>query len=562
MSEFITGIVKNISLLHLNVLLLLGLALFGGTIGGRLFQRFKIPQVVGYIVIGLAIGQTGIHLIGTDSLKAFDPFNSFALGLIGFMIGGELKLGTLKKYGKQFLAILFMEALTAAVFVGILAAVAGYFLFHNIPLAVSFGLLLGSISAATAAAGTTDVLWEYKARGPLTTTLLGIVALDDIVALVLFAITANICGVLLGRSSGGVGVELAKLGYEVGVAAVLGGLAGFGLAKLLKKFKDEDKTLTFSIGGILFVLGVSVALGVDMILASMLIGVIMTNVAPRRSQEVFSMLERMSSPIFVLFFVLVGAKLDLSQLSLPLIILAAAYLVGRTGGKILGARLGGKMSRALSSVTKYLPLCLFSQSGVAFGLAIIASQRFPNEIGNAVIIIITATTFVVQLAGPPFIKHAVIKANEAGLNVTEEDLLKTSTAGEIVDPALPSIDANMSIKRVLNVFSSHDAFCYPVVDPGKKLVGVLTIETLKETFMAQELSDLLLAHDIMETPPATCGPESTLAEAEEKMRHFRVEYIPVVDGGGAVKGVIEQRGIGKAISRKMIELQERAAALG
>ncbi len=562
MAEFISNILKNIPLLHLNVLLLLGLALFGGTIGGRLFQRFKIPQVVGYIVIGIAIGQTGLHLISTSALKAFEPFNSFALGLIGFMIGGELKLTTLKKYGKQFLAILFMEALTAAVFVGILATVAGLFLFHDTALALSFGLLLGSISAATAAAGTTDVLWEYKARGPLTTTLLGVVALDDIVALVLFAITANICGVLLGKSAGGVGFELANLGYEVGVAVVFGGLAGFGLAKLLQKYRDEDKTLTFSIGGILFVLGVSVALGVDMILASMLIGVIMTNVAPRRSKEVFSMLERISSPIFVLFFVLVGAKLDLSQLSVPLIVLALAYLVGRTGGKILGARLGGKLSRALPSVTKYLPLCLFSQSGVAFGLSIIASQKFPDTIGNAIIIIITATTFVVQLAGPPFIKHAIIKANEAGLNVSEEELLKTSTAAELIDPSLPSIDANMSINRVLGVFSSHDAFCYPVVDPEKKLVGVVTIETLKETFMAQELSDLLLAHDIMETPPATCGPKSSLAEAEEKMRHFRVEYIPVVGEDGAVKGIIEQRGIGKAISRKMLALQEKAAALG
>jgi Kef-type K+ transport system membrane component KefB/predicted transcriptional regulator len=562
MSEFISGVVKNISLIHLNVLLLLGLALFGGTIGGRLFQRFKIPQVVGYIVIGLIVGQTGLHLISLDALNAFDPFNSFALGLIGFMIGGELKLTTLKKYGRQFLAILFMEALTAAFFVGILATIAGYFLFHNLALALSFGLLLGSISSATAAAGTTDVLWEYKARGPLTTTLLGVVALDDIVALVLFAVTANICGALLGRSSGGLGAELAGIGYEVGVAVVFGGLAGFGLSKLLQKYRDEDKTLTFSIGGILLVLGVSVAIGVDMILASMLIGVIMVNVEPRRSREVFSLLERISTPIYVLFFVFVGAKLDLSKLSLPLVVLALAYLVGRTAGKMIGARLGGKLSKAVASVTKYLPLCLFSQSGVAFGLSILASQRFPDTIGNAIIIIVTATTFVVQLAGPPFIKHAVIRANEAGLNITEEELLKTSTAAEVVDPALPAIDANMSITRVLVVFSSHDALCYPVVDPKKKLVGVLTIETLKETFMARELSDLLLAHDIMETPPAVCGPQSSLAEAEEKMRHFRVEYIPVVGDDGAVKGIIEQRGIGRAISRKLLELQEKAAALG
>ena len=562
MGDFFSNLLHNISLLHLNALLLLGLALFGGTIGGRLFQKIKVPQVVGYIVIGIVIGQTGLHFISVDTLAAFEPFNSFALGLIGFMIGGELKLSTLKKYGKQFMSILFFEALTAFAFVAILVAAVGYFLFHDIALAVCFGLLLGSISAATAAAGTTDVLWEYKTRGPLTTTLLGIVALDDILALILFAVSASVCGLLLGRTEGGLGTELAGLGYEIGLAVVLGGLAGFALSKLLKKYRDEDKTLTFSIGGILFILGVSVALHIDMIMASMLMGVIMTNVAPRRSREVFAMLERIASPIFVLFFVLVGAKLDFSRLNWTLVAMAGVYLVGRTFGKILGARVGGQLSRAVPAVAKYLPLCLFSQSGVAIGLSIIAGQKFPDAIGNSIIIVVTATTFVVQLIGPPFIKYAVHKAQETGLNITEADILASSKAADIVDEKLPAIPDTTNLTGVLDVFSRHDALCYPVVDAKQKMVGVLSIETLKETFMAQELSELLLAHDIMEQPPVVCGPETSLTEVEEKMKHFRIDYMPVVSADGRASGVIEQRGISRAISRKLLDIQQKADALG
>ena len=120
----------------------------------------------------------------------------------------------------------------------------------------------------------------------------------------------------------------------------------------------------------------------------------------------------------------------------------------------------------------------------------------------------------------------------------------------------------MNIRKVLELFSRYDALCYPVVDDHKRLDGILTIEALKETFMAQELSEFLLAHDIIETPPATCRPDTSLAEVEERMRHFRIEYMPVIDENGLAKGVIEQRGISKAISRKMLEMQKKAEALG
>ena len=293
---------------HLNTLLLLGVAIFGGTFGGRLFQKIHVPQVVGYIIIGILVGTTGVKIITPDALETFQPFNNFALGLIGFLIGGELKKETIKKYGKQFTAILFLEALGAFFLVGGLVFLASWLVFHDLKLSLALGMLLGAVSSATAAAGTTDVLWEYKTRGPLTTTLLGIVALDDILALFLFAIVSSISGILVGGERASLLIEIGNLFYEIGGAILLGFLAGFGLAKLLRNYRDEERILTFSIGGILLVLGLASVLKLDMILSAMVMGVVISNVAPRKSKEVFKMMERLAPPVYVLFFRIRGSQ--------------------------------------------------------------------------------------------------------------------------------------------------------------------------------------------------------------------------------------------------------------
>jgi Kef-type K+ transport system membrane component KefB len=562
MLDFFHSFIETISLAHLNVLLILGLALFGGTIGGRLFQKLKIPQVVGYIIIGIIIGQTGLQLISQDVVNKFQPFNYFALGLIGFMIGGELKVSTLKKYGRQFLYILFFESLSAFFLVGLLVFIITFIIVQNVVLALVIALLLGSISAATAPAATTDVLWEYKTKGPLTSTVLGIVALDDILALFLFAVCSSVSTIFLGNHDGDILSELFNLGYEVGAAVLVGAASGFLLAWLLRAFRDEEKTLTFSIGAILLVLGLSVALHVDMLLSSMIMGVLITNFAPLRSKEVFSLLARIATPIYVLFFVLVGTSLKITGIDLLLGVLVATYLVGRSAGKIVGARLGGFLSKAVPAVRKYLPLCLFSQAGVAIGLAILAQQRFPGFIGSAVIIIVTATTFIVQLIGPSFVKLAVTKAGEAGLNITEEDLIKTMKAKELISAKVPLIPENTSLKKVFSIFSTHDNLYFPVVDKKQCLLGIISIESIKETFSHQELSDFLLAHDIMETPVTTCTPETPLDEVDDILRHYHLDYIPVLKQDNKAAGIVERRGIQKYIATRLLDLEHRASALG
>jgi len=561
MIEYLGHIFSKISVPHLNILFLLGLALFGGTIGGRLFQKLRIPQVVGYIAIGIVIGESCLKVINQDVIKTLQPFNYFALGLIGFMIGGELKRDVLRKYGKQFISILVFEGVGAFLLVSIFVGVVGSFLLGDWRLSWPLGLLLGAIASATAPAATTAVLREFKTRGPLTRTILGIVAMDDGLALMLFAIASSVAGNLIGNVHKGVLRIFIHPLYEIGGAIIIGIVSGLVLNKLLKKYTEEARLLAFSVGAVLIVLGLSLATHVDMLLAAMTLGVIVANFIPRKSKEVFKLVEGFTPPIFVLFFVLVGAKLNISHMTLPIILLGIIYIIGRSAGKALGANFGARISGAPKTVQKYLPLCLFSQAGVAIGLSILASHYFPGYIGSAAIIIITATAFVLEVIGPPFIKFAVARAGEVGMNITEDDLVRKLKVEEIMDENPPLIYKNMPLAQILAIFSESPNLYYPVVDTDKKLLGIITVDNIKNTFMATSLSDLLLAVDVMESAIASITPKSLISELKGILAKYNLEYLPVVTQENKVVGFIERRMVYKVISTKVMELQRQADLL-
>lgn len=550
-------VMNQLSAFHVNMLFLLGLALFGGTIGGRVFQKLKIPQVVGYIAIGIAIGQTGLNIVNQQIIDTLQPFNYFALGLIGFMIGGELKTRIFVKYGKQFLAILLFEGITAFVVVTILTGLVGMIFFAP-NVAWALALLLGAIASATAPAATTDVLWEFKTKGPLTTTVLGIVALDDGLALMLFALATSIAGSLTGHAITGIMVFVRPL-YEILGSLVIGGIFGYLLSKLLRRYSEEDRVLAFAIGMVLFVLGLSLVLEMDMLLAAMTLGAIVTNVAPRKSQDVFKIVSRVTPPIYVLFFVLVGAKLNVKHMPMYMFLLVLMYLIGRTAGKMSGAYLGAKLSSAPDAVRLYLPLCLFSQAGVAIGLSILAGQRFAGDIGNTIVLIVTGTTFVVQIFGPPFVKFAVQKAGEVGLNITEEDLVKTLNVAEIMDRTVPRIEEDTPLQQILHTFSEHDNLHFPVVNRQQELVGIITVDTIKNTLMYSELNQFLVALDLMENVPATASPTTPMEDIKALLKRYKLEYLPIVSEGKILEGFLEARAIDRRISRKYLELQQKAA---
>ncbi|MBN1913637.1 MAG: cation:proton antiporter [Candidatus Omnitrophica bacterium] len=561
MFEHISHIFSRISILHLNILFLLGLALFGGTIGGRIFEKLKIPQVVGYIAIGILIGDSGFKFVSYHIVSVLEPLSYFALGLIGFMIGGELKKDILTKYGRQFIYILLSEGIAAFLIVTLLVGIIGTLILGDWRLAWSLGLLLGAISSATAPAATTEVLREYKTRGPLTRTVLGIVAMDDALALLLFSVAFSIAGSLNGNMHiNTVGIFIHPL-YEIGVSAIIGIISGAALSKLLKKYSEKERVLVFCIGTVLLVSGLALALKADMLLAVMVLGCIVVNSSPQKSKEAFKLLSGFTPPIYVLFFVLVGAKLNISYMSLPIILLIVLYLIGRSAGKMFGAIFGAKVSGAKEVVRKYLPLCLFSQAGVAIGLSVVASNAFPGEIANSIVIIITSTVFFLELIGPPFVKLAMTKAAEVGLNITEEDFIQKIKVKDIMDKNPPLIKDNFSLDKILSIFSQTANLYYPVVGPDNRLSGIVSVDNIKNILAEKELAGLILAADLKDPAVAKISDKAMLSDAQEIMERHHLEYLPVVTEENRISGFIDKRMLERIITTKVIELQKQAEAI-
>ncbi|MBR2362323.1 MAG: cation:proton antiporter [Spirochaetaceae bacterium] len=571
-AQFLPDFMQFSTLETANLILLLGLIMFLGALGGRIFQKLRIPQVVGYIVIGVFIGQSGFQLLSASVITALDPLSNVALSLIGFLIGAELKLSVIKKYGKQFIGILLFEAIVPFFVVALVVLAVAYVLTRDFTISLAMALVLGSISSATAPAATTDVLKENRTRGPLTMTVLGIVAMDDAVALILYAIASSAASILLGGGAGlSLGDQLISLLYEVGGSIVVGSLTGLALGQVIRNLmSDEGRILSFSLGALFLCTGLCTLLAFDNILAAMSLGFAMVNFAPAKTRETFSLVEKFTPPIYVMFFVLVGAKLNIWNVNAFVAVLAILYVMCRTLGKSVGARIGARLTGAPETVRRYLPFCLLSQAGVAIGLSIAAGHNFATTIGPTIMLIITATTFVVQLVGPICVKHGVTKAGECGLDITEEDLMKNSTVQDITwgtasicRPDSPAIVSETStLKAIISAFSHHENLSYAVCDPEGRLSGIITLEHLKEALLVTELSESLMACDVMEAPQVTCTATTPVPELYKLFSDYDVETIPIVDQRGCCLGVAEKYTLDHYLHAKVVELHQRGAQLG
>ncbi len=548
------------------LVLLLGLILFVGAAGGWLFQKLKIPQVVGYIVMGIIIGSSGFHILEPNVISALDPISTVALSLIGFLIGGELKLGTIKKYGKQFVSILLFESITPAIIVGGLVTLVVYFFTKDITHAVSLGLVLGAICSATAPAATTDVLQEYRTRGPLTTTVYGIVAMDDAVALILYTIASSIATPLIGGNSLSFGLQLLNIAKDIFGSIIVGGAVGFVLFFITRPILDKEaRVLTFALSCLFLSTGICDTLNLDNILAAMSLGFVMVNFAPPKAKSIFTLVDKYTPPIYVLFFVLVGAKLNIWIITPFLGLLALIYVGGRTLGKTIGATLGAWLTKAPKTVQKFLPYCLLSQAGVAIGLSIAAGSDFADSIGPEILLIITATTFIVQLIGPVFVKVGVTRAGECGLNVTVEDIKKNSRVTDVMwgnekicnyeSPAI--VPETERLFTILNSFSHNPFLNYVVKDAQGKLVGYISLEHLKEIMQIGDFAENMLAMDVMDIPRITVKPSTTLPDAYAMFEQHDIEAMPIVDADGDALGILEKNTVDHYLHTRIIELNRK-----
>ena len=398
---------------QLDILAIIGLIIAVAFLGSKLFQRVGIPQVVGFIVVGVLLGNSFLHIVPLELIAQLTFVSELALGLIGFDIGSHLRLEDLRKLGRSIVFILVFEAIGtfALVTTGV------YVLTRSLHTA----LIFGALSSATAPAATVDVLAEYDAEGPLTTTLLAVVGMDDALALLLYSVAAALAESILAQSGPPSLIGILELPlFEIGGSLLLGVTIGLALNFVLGRMRKRHDAMAISIGAIFICVGISRSLGLSLILTSMILGMVLIHCCPENSRYIRFTVEHAGPVIYVLFFALVGARFRIDLLP-AMGLLGIAYVLLRSIGKFAGAWLGGTVGGAEPVVRDNLGLGLLSQAGVAIGLALASANRFSSyseqggeQLGSLIINVITATTFIVQIIGPICVKLAITRAGEVG----------------------------------------------------------------------------------------------------------------------------------------------------
>jgi Kef-type K+ transport system membrane component KefB/predicted transcriptional regulator len=548
---------------HFGILLILGIGIFGGTLGAVFFQMVRIPQVLGYIAIGILIGRLGLDIVKPDDIETFSAFNWFALGVIGFLVGGELRSESFRKYGKRFVALALGEGLGAFVLVTIAVTAILYLVCHSLSLAFAAGIVFGAICSATDPASTVDVLWENRARGPLTAALIAIVALDDALAMTLYALGTSAGQVLTGSAHTSILHELVSVTIRLGSSLFLGFCAGLLLTLIVTRLNQKiERLLAMAIGIILLTVGLADFTGLDIILAAMAAGTTFINLAPGKSELLYQSVKRVSVPVYAMFFVLVGAGLSVSNMPVWLWAIVGAYAVFRSAGKMAGAYGAAKLTRADVVVQKYTGLGLFAQGGVAIGLSIVAGHHLSGtmitkemSLGSMIVFGVTATTFIVQIAGPPMVKLAVRLAKEGGRDVTEVDIIESMTVSDVMDTEVVSVRDTEPLSNIIKLFSSHHLATYPVVDADNRLIGILTLDNIKGVLFDPQCWNWLVAADVLVPVEEKIDAHAPLKRAIAVLEQMGLTHLPVVDvtDSDVPLGIVDLQRIRTIVNERLIK---------
>ena len=409
------------------VLFEIAVALFAGLLMSRPAKKLGLPAVTGYLIAGLLIGpfvlgQLGIEGLGfttSEHVEALGVISDVALGFIAFAIGNEFRVSQLKQIGKQATVIAIFQAIVATVFVD--AALIGLHFLMPDKLSIATAITLGAIATATAPAATLMVVNQYKAKGKLTDILLPIVALDDAVGLIVFAVSFGIAKALSSGASLSIFTVAINPLIEIIGSLLLGALIGVIFNFSEKFFFSRSKRMCISITYVFLAVAISklhfaipgteLEIGFSPLLVCMMLGTVFCNLC-EFSEELMAKVDRWTAPLFVLFFVISGAELDLSVFTdWAVIVIGVVYIIFRSAGKISGATVSAKFMKCDPSIQKYLGITLLPQAGVALGMSVTVAAELGAD-GAIIRNIVLFAVLVYELFGPLMTKIALTKAGD------------------------------------------------------------------------------------------------------------------------------------------------------
>lgn len=389
----------------MNIFIKIGLVVSFGLLGGRVARKFNLPDVTGFLIGGLFLGPSFLNIITDSDTGMINFINELALSAIAFNIGGEFIMKQIKKLGKEIFIIAVFEVLVVVVLVfGVM------FYLLNQPFV--FSVMVASMAAATAPAGTMMVIRQYRAKGPLTNTILPVAALDDALGIMVFGLAMSLAKISLGEVTGN-GLALAAAPFiEIALSLVLGSVLGVILSYLSKFVKSSEEMTSFILVFILASSGLAQVFELSSLLSSMMMGAVFVNIS-KKPLKVFSNINQFMPPFNLLFFALAGSSLDLSVLS-SIGLLGLAFVLSRMFGKVIGSTMGAYVAKSEPVVKKYLGWALLPQGGISIGLSMVVKDQLP-ALSDGIVTLILFSVLVFEIAGPILAKVAITKAGEVNV---------------------------------------------------------------------------------------------------------------------------------------------------
>lgn len=388
-----------------NPILSLAVIFILGFFASRLTKKLKIPTITAYVVLGILLSPGVFNLLSIDLLLASEVISSIVLGIIAFSLGENFSLDTLRRVGRAVTGI----SITAAIVPWFFVAFTLWALFGQ-PFYIA--LIFGAIASATDPAAVVMVTQEYKSKGDFTDTLLGIVAIDDAWALMIFGLSLALANSFMHDNGHLAGVlkDIASAVGKILSSLAIGAVAGIIFNKLTGFVSTPKNRLIYTLGFLFFVIGSALSFDLSILLSCMTFGATIIN-TNKLSFEFFSSLREIDSPLYLIFFVLAGASLRIDVLG-AVAFLTIGYILFRVVGKMVGALLGARLVDASPMIKKYMGLALIPQAGVALACALIAKQAVGYPWGDRILTVTVASTVVFELIGPWVTKRSLVKAGE------------------------------------------------------------------------------------------------------------------------------------------------------
>ena len=569
---------------YFQIIIALAVIFSAALVGGRLAALCRIPRVTGYLLAGLLVGPSFadiFHLPNLVSLSALNELrliSDVALALILMNIGGQLSTRNLRRWKQWIFIFSAAEALTTGLLVGLAVFSTNLLLLQAsvgtlslLQSSVLFGVFSGIIGIATAPAATLMVVREYEAEGPVTSALLTLVGLNNLISVVAFTIAVQLL-ILPGGN-------LLEIGYQSLVPLLVGGVTGFGMSVWAQRLDLSSEHKILLLGGVTLVVAISRALGLEPLLTCMALGVVLANSSPRWHLLVKS-LNEIDYPLYVTFFVLAGANLHIETLG-HIGLLGIAYVLARTLGKLLGARLGARLGRFGRREHSWVGMTLLAQAGMAIGLAATLAKLWPQ--GGAMIqTVILGSVVIFELIGPLAVRHGLVKAGEVPiLSVLRKRTPQGAMEGlhsvanhfrtnlglpaghnlenpgdimvrHVMRHNVETIHHGVHFQELLRVISHSRYDRFPVVDDEHNFVGIINYTEIRNLLFDPSLSNLLVARDLVSAAHHSIPPDTPLREALKTLQKKRdISYFPVIDPQQPKKllGILSQNDVLAAFRR-------------